>query len=251
MAVIRRPEEWANAKQQVVFARELPWPPIKFNNVDADQWIRTGYWYRRGVPRSSDGLRSSLRSRLPIDPLSIIDRSRAIYPILKYSKILFGKWLEKKETKRKKKEENEQNKRKKKPKTKINQRVQLVLELIADNVTYYVNEVLYINDLSMFRNRKKERKKQRNKKGLMSKEGSRTSYRSRLSIVGEATIWTPPSGFRVKLQRGGYQSNSNEQATLRPGRLWNIHYAGIMFMHAGKAVRVFFFWYRCPREKER
>nr|KAF7431498.1 hypothetical protein H0235_004422 [Vespula pensylvanica] len=77
MAVIGRPEERANAKQQVVFARELPWPPIKFNNVDADQ----------------------------------------------------------------------------------------------------------------------------------------------LSIVGEATIWTPPSGFRVKLQRGGYQSNSNEQATLRPERL--------------------------------
>lgn len=168
MAVIGRPEEWANAKQQVVFARELPWPPIKFNNVDADQWIRTGYWYRRGVPRSSDGLRSSLRSWLPIDPLSIIDRSRAIYPILKYSKILFGKWLEKKETNRKKKEEDEENKRKrnKKPKTKtkINQGVQLVLELIADNVTDYVNEVLYINDLSMFRNREKERKKQRKKK---------------------------------------------------------------------------------------
>ncbi|KAL2715911.1 hypothetical protein V1478_013587 [Vespula squamosa] len=106
MAVIGRPEERANAKQQVVFARELPWPPIKFNNE-----------YR-------------------IDD-------------------------QEKENKTKQKKEREQ----------------------------------------------------------MSKEGSRTSYRCRLSIVGEATIWTPPTGFRVKLQRGGYQSNSNEQATLRPGRL--------------------------------
>ncbi|KAF7409662.1 hypothetical protein HZH68_004043 [Vespula germanica] len=68
--------------------------------------------------------------------------------------------------------------------------------------------------------KKKEKKKENKKeKGQISKEGSRTSYRSRLSIVGEATIWTPPSEFRVKLQRGGYQSNSNEQATLRPERL--------------------------------
>ncbi|KAL2748344.1 hypothetical protein V1477_003629 [Vespula maculifrons] len=79
--------------------------------------------------------------------------------------------------------------------TEINQRVQLV----------------NIDD--------KKKEKTKKEKGQISEEGSRTSYRSRLSIVGEAKIWTPPSGFRVKLQRGGYQSNSNEQATLRPERL--------------------------------
>lgn len=40
-----------------------------------------------------------------------------------------------------------------------------------------------------------------------------------------------------------YRSNSNEPDAREVGRFWNIHYAGIMVMHAGKALRVFFFWY--------